>query len=248
MNSPYPNVRSNATAALRAMGTNGIPSLLKTLQRRDPILKRPFLLLAPKLPIWFRRSFIRVFKPFDATGDRLAAVNALAALGTNAPVPPLLKALHDPERQIAAQAATALGNVGEPAVPSLIGALNDRDGYVRSMACYALSTIGPHASEAAPALIQRFADSYVNIPAQATYALGRIGRPALPALVEALTDENEQVRGGAAKVLGNMGAAAKAAVPALRERLQDNDELVRAAVKEALTNIEQSGAPPTGVK
>ncbi len=145
MNSPYPNVRSNATAALRAMGTNGIPSLLKTLQRREPILKRPFLLLAPKLPIWFRRSFIRVFKPFDATGDRLAAVNALAALGTNAPVPPLLKALHDPERQIAAQAATALGNVGEPAVPSLIGALNDRDGYVRSMACYALSTIGPHA-------------------------------------------------------------------------------------------------------
>jgi len=37
-------------------------------------------------------------------------------------------------------------------------------------------------------------------------------------------------------------------VPALRERLQDNDELVRATVKEALTNIEQSGAPPTGVK
>jgi len=97
-------------------------------------------------------------------------------------------------------------------------------------------------------LIQRFADSYVNIPALATYALGRIGRPALPALVEALTDENEQVRGGAAKVLGNMGAAAKASVPALRERLQDNDESVRATVKEALTNIEQSGASPIGVK
>ena len=46
----------------------------------------------------------------------------------------------------------------------------------------------------------------------------------------------------------DMGAAAKAAAPALRERLQDNDELVRATVKEALTNIEQSGAPPIGVK
>jgi len=30
--------------------------------------------------------------------------------------------------------------------------------------------------------------------------------------------------------------------------LNDNDKLVRAKVKEALTNIEQSGPPPTGVK
>src|SRR2546423_13526899 len=111
MNSPDPNVRSNATAALRAMGTNGIPSLLKTLERRDPILKRPFLLLAPKLPLWFRRSFIRAFKPFDATGERLAAVNALTALGTNAPVPALIKTLRDPERPIAAQAAVAPGPI-----------------------------------------------------------------------------------------------------------------------------------------
>ena len=57
-----------------------------------------------------------------------------------------------------------------------------------------------------------------------------------------------EVAATAAKVLGNMGAAAKAAVPALRERLKDNDESVRATVKEALTNIEQSGPPPTGVR
>ena len=75
-----------------------------------------------------------------------------------------------------------------------------------------------------------------------------VAASSIPTLIETLTDEDEQVRGGAAKVLGNMGAAAKAAVPALRERLKDNDESVRATVKEALTNIEQSGAPPTGVK
>src|SRR5207302_11192419 len=129
---------------------------LKMLEVRDGIIKRPFLLVAPKLPIWFRRSVIGLFKPCYATVDGLSAVNALAALGTNAPVPPLLKALHDPERLIAAQAATALGNVGEPAVSCLIGALNDRDGYVRSMAWYSLCTSGLHASEAGHALIQRF--------------------------------------------------------------------------------------------
>src|SRR5438128_3670798 len=125
MNSPDPNVRSNATLAFQAMGTNAVPRLIQNLERRDPILKKPFLSLGPKLALWVRRSFLRAFKPFDAAYDRLAAVNALGAIGADAPAPPLLNALRDPDRQIAAQTATALGRIGKPAVPGLIGALHD---------------------------------------------------------------------------------------------------------------------------
>src|SRR5438128_759532 len=165
MSSPDPIARSKATEALQAMGTNGIPSLIKRLERRDPILKKPFLSLGPKLPLWVRRSFLRTFKPFDATSDRLAAVNGLAALGAKAPVSPLINALRDPERQIAAQAAIALAHMGKPAVPGLIGALNDNDGSMRWMVCYALSMLGPSASEATPALIQQLTDSTRGMPA-----------------------------------------------------------------------------------
>ncbi|PYM14069.1 MAG: hypothetical protein DME18_07550 [Verrucomicrobia bacterium] len=195
MNTSDPLVRSNAALALEAIGPYAVPVLVQSLDRRDSILKRLFLSLAPKLPVWFRRSFIRAFRPFDAVNDRLAAVNALGALGTNAPVRALTRALHDPERQIAVQAATALGNIGKLAVPELIRALNDKDGYVRSMACYAISKIGPDAPGAAPVLIQRLTDSFVGIPAQAVDALGRIGRPAVVALSGALKSPDEQVIG-----------------------------------------------------
>ena len=38
MNSPDSNARSNATLALRAMGTNGVAWLVQTLEHRDPSL------------------------------------------------------------------------------------------------------------------------------------------------------------------------------------------------------------------
>ena len=57
------------------------------------------------------------------------AVNALSALGTNAPVPPLVNALRDPERIIASPAATALGNIGRSA---RLYFANDRSGYCRN--------------------------------------------------------------------------------------------------------------------
>ena len=123
MNSSDPNVRNNAASALQAIGTNGIPYLVITLNRRDPVFRKPFLSLAPKLPLWARQSFLRGLKPFDAFNDRLAAIQALIAFGTNAPVAPLVNALHDPQWQIASLAATALGKTGRPAVPDLIRAL-----------------------------------------------------------------------------------------------------------------------------
>src|SRR5439155_27058601 len=153
MNNPDAEARSNALAALQTMGTNGSAGLIRVLEVRDPAVMKPFLWLAPKLPLWVRRSFVRSFKPFNATADRLAAVRAFAAFGTNAPVSPLIHALRDHDRMIATEAAAALGQMGKPAVPDLVRELRDSDGSVRLMACYTLGLIGPAASPAAPVLI-----------------------------------------------------------------------------------------------
>ena len=235
LNSLYPEVRSNATLALRAVGTNGIPSLLQALERRDPAIKKPFLSLAPKLPVWLRRSFMRRFNPFNASRDRLAAVTGLSALGTNAPVRPLINALRDPDQPVVAQAATALAGIGKAAVPDLIRALNDSDVHVRSMACYALSMMSFAPAEAAPALIERLTDSVIG--EQVLYALGRIGRAAIPSLMESLKHPDERVRAQAARALGGMRPPAKECAPALIAATKDPHWAVRTRAVEALGNV-----------
>src|SRR6185503_18829487 len=127
LNNPDPLVRSNATEAVRALGPEAAPALARTLGKRDSLFKKPFLAFAPRLPVTWRQKLSRVLKPFNATADRLGAVQALGLLGTNAPVQPFLKALRDPDRQVSALAAAALGGIGAPAVPGLVAALDDPD-------------------------------------------------------------------------------------------------------------------------
>ena len=60
-----------------------------------------------------------------------------------------IPSLHPIERR---KVAIALVKIGPAAVPALIGALKDKDGYVRQSAAYALGRIGPVAKDAVPAL------------------------------------------------------------------------------------------------
>jgi HEAT repeat protein len=236
---PDPQVRSNASVVLLGGGSETLPSLVRLLQRRDPLLKRPFVQHAPVLPLWLRQLYLRRFKPLDAANDRLAAVQALMLFGTNAPIAPLARALRDSERSVAAQAATALGQMGRPAVPVLAAALEDPDAYVRSMTCYALSLPGPAAAEAVPALIRRFADPQPNIPPQVAYALGRIGPSAVPALTDALKHPDPRIRMGAAQGLGAIAIRAPDTQvgPSLATAAGDTDVGVRFAAVDAIGQL-----------
>lgn len=238
LNSPDAVVRSNATAALQALGPESIPHLARVIGKRDPRIKGPLRTLAAKLPAWARRPLQRVFRSFNTTPDRLAAVNALSALGANAPTAPLLKALRDPEPSVAAQAGVALGRIGKPAVSGLIEALNDSNGFVRFMAGSALSSIGPEAEAAAPALVVQFTNSYAGLPVIAEHALVRIGKPALPALFAALKHPDDQVRGRAARVLGTLGPPVRdAATLPLIEAADDSRYFARQQAEEALGRL-----------
>jgi hypothetical protein len=234
LNSPFPEVRSNATVTIRSMGPEAVPPLVRQLDSRDSLLKRPFLALAPRLPVSWRRKFMRTMRPFEPAAERLAAVKALACLGTNAPVGPLLRLLRHTDRQLAAEAANALVSMGSAAVPSLVQALEDPEPGVRALACYGLSRIGRSAAEAAPALVRRLNDRELQIASQAANALLQIGPPATPALVRALSDPDPITRYHAARTLGSMGHSARSAVPELVVAAHDIDPSVRREARNAL--------------
>jgi HEAT repeat protein len=71
-------------------------------------------------------------------------------------------------------AAEALKKIGSAAVPALIEALKDRDGYVRRNAAGALGIIGRDAKAAVPALNEALNDKNRDVRESAAWALEEI--------------------------------------------------------------------------
>lgn len=143
---------------------------------------------------------------------RAALLLCSAALGA---VPPalseLLTDLHhgDPFRR--GEAATALGQLGEPAVPALAALLRNGPVEARRGAAIALARMGV------------------------------AGRPALPELIQALTHRDHGLRQAAAHAIGGLGTLAEAALRELTACLHDPDDSVREAATLALSRVDPLG-------
>lgn len=104
---------------------------------------------------------------------REEAIEELVKIGEPA-VPALVKALGDKGWDVKANAAWALGEIGDAStVPALIDALGDEDEEVRLRAAEALGKIGD--ASAVPALIGRLGDEDWDVMAAAAEALEKIG-------------------------------------------------------------------------
>ena len=130
-----------------------------------------------------------------------------------------------------------LEKIGEPAIPALTEALQDKNSLIGRSAAEVLAKIGP---PAVPALAKglKNSDPYVRIIAVS--ALGRIraeAKTAVPLLLPALKDSEARVRTIAASALGSLGAEAKTAVPQLIPLLKDSDANVRFTAASALGRI-----------
>ena len=129
-----------------------------------------------------------------------------------------------------------LQSAGAPAIPALVGMLNDADTSWPALQC--LARIG---RPALTPLSQAVANSNVNVRFHAVNLLGGLGRddpPAVvPALLRALKDDNDNVRRAAAFALGNLAQAPAPVVTALLETLTDSSPLVRSTGIQALGNF-----------
>lgn len=128
--------------AVRQMGTNALPALLRMIRSRDSRFKLKLMELAAK------QSLIPVhFTPASARQWR--AIWAFRALGPAA-VPALTNLLGDPNatvfvRQYAAVSLGQYENQAKAAVPALLQAVNDPDAQVRTAAAASLKKIDPEA-------------------------------------------------------------------------------------------------------
>ena len=184
-------------------------------------------------------------------GEQNGKMNPTTASGSNdfsKLMQELQGKLNDEDEATRLNAAYALGNIGEPAIPTLIEALRqesksawnrniDRGDFTNPSqldVIYGLAAVG---ESAVPALAEVLGDD-TNwwARAGAAAALGCMGEPArgaVPALIEALKDDSEWVRRNAADTLGNIGPLARSAVPALIEALRDDRPVSRWSLSDA---------------
>jgi len=123
--------------------------------------------------------------------------------GTPESIAQLVADLQATDEFTRAQAAFALGMLGEPAVPSLIELLSHTDRDVRMRAAWALGVIG---SPALRPLIELAEGQHPALRIEAIRVLGVIGEGrALNQLFHALTDPDARVAQRAAAALGKIG-------------------------------------------
>jgi HEAT repeat protein len=183
------------------------------------------------------------------TAARILAAQWLAKLGPDAKgaLPALVDlALHDPNQDTSAAAATAIRAVDLQAarevVTGLLPALWDSDAEVRRKACAVLGSLGPVAKPAVPSLITLLDDTDPLVRERAVGALGAIGIPQseiVAALAKALRDPASIVRYRAAAQFAFHVPVTATSLPALMDLRNDEDKSVAALAEVALEHAGQ---------
>lgn len=230
-----------AELVIRETGTAAVPSLIHALEARDSLLKKPFLAIAPRLPDIVRVRLYRWLNPYEKERLRLGATRALELIGPGAEkaIPALGKALRDPSAEIAMHAAFALGNLGAPAVSTLINGLGAPREDTRFFSIQGLSRAGTEARPAIPDLIGVLRGTNSKNAREAAACLGRIGGVgAVRAATGLLRNPELRIRLRGIQSLSALGPQARSAVPTLLELARTDDPEVRKTVIGALGRIE----------
>jgi HEAT repeat protein len=222
---PHPEgweaAKARAEFAIRKMGTNSLPALIKMISAREYALKQTSLEQA--------RMETPGHLPIDRDNNRhWRAVYAFEVLGSNAApaVPALIQLLNDRDPDVRSAVAVACGWVGpsaQDAVPALVNRyLSDASDEVGLYSAQSLGWIQPEPEQVLPALVKNLEKGG--------------GRRWLT------YDETFLV-------LGKLGPKAQAAVPTLLKIVNDqNDPTFRTSAARALKKIDPAAAAKAGVE
>jgi HEAT repeat protein len=168
---------------------------------------------------------------------RWRAAGSLGRLGaaSQAAVPALVRTMHHPDANVADRAATALAQIGTPALEALAKTLRDPSAAARARAARALARFGPEARAALPSLLIAAQENDETVSIAALLALGEMeseAQSAVPALTKLLRRGKPRVQEQVLRTLQRIGAAA---VPTLVEIVRtETPEKSRVAALAAL--------------
>ncbi len=219
--------QSDYYAAIREIGTNGLPYAVRNLARNDSLWRKKYCEFHPKLPT-FLQNIVAAPNPVLQVVD---GANVFFYVGPNS-IPEEITLLKHDSSAVRQASTWGLGAIrrqsaaANVAIPALIETLTDRDRDVRMRAVLALKEMGADASNAVPAIKKVLADagvgsrtnSFFYLRAAAASALGKIGPStagALPDLRAALKESNSYLRGQAAVAVWRVDADVDTALPVL---------------------------------
>jgi len=239
---------AGADAAFKAMGTNAVPFLIDTLERKPSKLgEAADKQLAghpgsiPESVAHFLPSAFRVEDRRETAAFLLGELGPLA----EAAIPTLFRIYCDTNEgwRLENEVSPALANMGEKGVvlvPDYLRWLKDKDPEVREAGASFLGTVGPKARVAVPELLKAAEGTNARLARTAALALWSIDRQTNVALrihTKDLQSTNSTTRQLALIHLGKMGRAATEAAPQIEPFLRDPDDLVRREAEKALREI-----------
>jgi hypothetical protein len=223
--------RRETTEAVRNMGTNVIPFLLRRLRQTDSSFNNRLLQLLAKQHI----VKISYTPARDLNLEAEEAFNALGARASNA-VPELIRIYS--------------GNISKDSQWTVAASL----GSIGPAASNAVPLLLEHASAGPTSNTNNtfFSEAVQPVRRSAITALGRIhAQPAtvVPVLAELLGESNLSIQTSAAIALGEFGSNAKPAVPAMIKFYNnETDNMAKAGTGATIKRIDPEAAAKAGIQ
>lgn len=236
--------------AVRHIGTNGLPFLVKWMQEYRMLspwkvtLRNYAADLGPPAgEIWAqtvakreRRAHL-AFSGFEILGETVAPA-----------IPDLVRVANQGKSGSSPLAIGALAHLGKDALSPLLALMTNSAFPFRNEAMMSVGTmhyLGTNAHPAVVLLIQSLSDPHLAPSAANVLGMLRLESDiTVPALAECTHSPQKLLRGYAAISLGKFGASARAAVPHITNLLVDTDDSVRIAATNTLALITADATPP----
>lgn len=244
---PATRESDEAAAAIRQIGTNGIPLFLKWGEARDSKTKILLREAFEHLPEVLRPDDVTTaFYKNSAAAKQQLAFGGFILLGTNAV--PALDTLAQKFRSSTDDSATLWGNclagLGPEGLRVLLTKENLRNNYqiqaTVNVVVNSRATINSNAVSCVPLLLELLHGSDDELKFVGAVGLGKIGSnpgKVVPELIDVARSTNDYVRLPAIIALGDYGKAASNAIPVIEAALSSENSSIAAEAKHALEQI-----------
>ena len=233
-----------AQIAIRHIGSNAVPFLMKKLRSENPEWKRSAVAYFERHQM-DRPAFRFAYRDWSVA---VAGFRAIGSAGSGA-IPGLTTMLVDTNKTY--EAALCLAGIGSAAVPALTNALRSSAANVRLGIVAALGCLETNGTPAVPALLARLQDKHSRVRRSAAASLGRIKQEpgvVVPALADLLGDTDPAVRQAAVTSIGNFGSTARLALCAVLSTVEDANVSVRHSAASAVLSITDYDPNPVFLK